>query len=300
MAKTETALVPQRERTVDFYGDAIPVVQTDDGAPYVALRPIVDYLGLYFSAQRRRVLRDEVMTERLRTILVTASDGRQRAQLCLPLDLLPGFLFGITPSQAKPEIMEKLKRYRADCFRVLWQAFAGDASSVAAATVGAQTSSDRALDVVEQMGLAIVQLAREQRAMEHRVDSRMIALEGQVTARQRETTERLDQAMSRLDQAAAVVGTLMRRMDTVEGMVSQGDTISEAQAAEISALVRAIAGELAARGAGKNPYQSVFGALYHEFRVASYRQIPAGKFTAVMRWLREYQETLDAHGDADD
>jgi len=56
----KTALVPQRERTVDFYGDDIPVAQIEDGTLYVALRPITDYLGVYFSAQRRRVLRDEV------------------------------------------------------------------------------------------------------------------------------------------------------------------------------------------------------------------------------------------------
>ena len=108
-------LVPQRERTVDFYGDNIPVAQAEDGTLYVALRPITDFLGLQFSAQRRRVLRDEVMAERRRSVIMTAADGRQREQLCLPLDLLPGWLFGVSPGQARPEIMDKLKRYRADC-----------------------------------------------------------------------------------------------------------------------------------------------------------------------------------------
>jgi len=58
------ALVPRREQAVDFYGDAIPVAQTPDGGLYVALRPITDFLGLDFSAQRRRVLRDEVIAPR--------------------------------------------------------------------------------------------------------------------------------------------------------------------------------------------------------------------------------------------
>jgi len=118
-------LVPRREQAVDFYGDAIPVAQTPDGGLYVALRPITDFLGLDFSAQRRRVLRDEVIAPRTRPVLITAADGRQREQLCIPLDLLPGWLFGVTTARVRPELVEKINRYRADCFRVLWETFKG-------------------------------------------------------------------------------------------------------------------------------------------------------------------------------
>ena len=54
---------------------------------------------------------------------------------------------------------------------------------------------------------------------------------------------------------------------------------------------------MAQRGAGKNPYQGVFSALYRQFRVSSYHNIPAKRFGEVMAWLRDYQETLDTHGD---
>ncbi len=135
--RSETAnmgvMRPEREQTVDFYGDPIQVAQSADGTLYVALRPVTDFLELDFSSQRHRVMRDEVMAVRITPVLMTAADGRQREQICLPLDLLPGWLFGVSPRQARPEIMDKLKRYRADCFRVLWQAFAGEASSVVAA-----------------------------------------------------------------------------------------------------------------------------------------------------------------------
>jgi hypothetical protein len=97
-----TALMPRREQTVDFYGDGIPVAQTPDGGLYVALRPITDHLGLAFGSQRNRVLRDRVMAPRARTVLMTAADGRQRDLLCLPLDLLPGFLFGVTTGRVRP------------------------------------------------------------------------------------------------------------------------------------------------------------------------------------------------------
>ena len=105
--------------------------------------------------------------------------------------------------------------------------------------------------------------------------------------------------MGRLDQAAAVVGNLLHRMNAVEGVVAPGQVISDAQAAEISTLVKAIATEMAARGnaggTGRNPYQAVFGELYRRFRISSYHNIPLRRFGEVMVWLTEYQETLGAH-----
>lgn len=243
------AVRPEREQTVDFYGDPIQVAQTDDGTLYVALRPISDFLGLDFSGQRQRVLRDDVMAERLTTVLMTAADGRQRDQLCLPLDLLPGWLFGVNPRQARPEIIDKLKRYRTECFRVLWNAFAGEAASVVAVTVTAPVPASAnivALENIAQMGEAIATLARQQIAFEQHTEDHFARLEVSMATQHFEV-------MGRLDQAAAVVGSLMRRVNTVEGMVTSGATISETQAAEISALVRSIAGELAQRGQRRTP-----------------------------------------------
>jgi len=299
-ATSSTALVPRRERTVDFYGDDIPVAQAEDGTLYVALRPITDFLGLTFSSQRLRVLRDEVLSERRRSVMMTAADGRQREQLCLPLDLLPGWLFGVTPGQARPEITDKLKRYRADCFRVLWQAFAGEASAIAFATTTVQASSNpdiTALEHIARMADAIATMARQQMAFEQHVDSRFVTIETHVI----EQHDTLTGVTARLDQAAGIVGSLLRRVDAIEGVVSSGQVISEAQAAEISTLVKAIAAEMTTHdketGAkGRNPYQAVFSELYRRFRVSSYHNIPLKRFNAVLAWLREYQETLDVHG----
>src|SRR5689334_19773106 len=121
-----TAITPLREQIVDFYGDNIPVAQTPDGGLYVPLRPLTDFLGLASGPQRRRVARDEVLAEGARLVVMQGADGRQREMLCLPLDMLPGWLFGIQPTRVRPALADKLKRYRAECFRVLWQAFKGD------------------------------------------------------------------------------------------------------------------------------------------------------------------------------
>lgn len=139
-------------------------------------------------------------------------------------------------------------------------------------------------------------MAQEQRGFEQYEEVRLTTLETDLTDQRGALT-------SRLDQAAVVVGSLLRRVDAIEGVVSPGQVISDAQAAEISTLVKAIATEMAARdtdtGAkGRNPYQAAFGELYRRFRVSSYHNISVRRFTDVMAWLPEYQETLDAPTDA--
>jgi hypothetical protein len=93
------------------------------------------------------------------------------------------------------------------------------------------------------------------------------------------------------------VGSLLKRLNSVEALRAPGQVISEVKAVEISALVKALAAALAERDKdsgrkGRNPYQSVFGELYRRFRVSSYHNVPADKFVEVMVWLHEYRQTI--------
>lgn len=126
MADDQSVETPQSERVVDFYGDAIPVAQLESGDLLVPLRPLADFLGLEQSAQYRRIQRDEVLSKRVRRVMMRGASGRMREQLCLPLDLLPGWLFGVTTARVQPDLRDKLNRYREECFRTLWNAFKGD------------------------------------------------------------------------------------------------------------------------------------------------------------------------------
>ena len=58
--KSSGALVPGMVREVTFYDDLLLVAVVANSA-YVALRPITDLLGLEWSAQYRRVQRDEIL-----------------------------------------------------------------------------------------------------------------------------------------------------------------------------------------------------------------------------------------------
>ena len=139
----EKALVPTTIQEVDFYGDPLTVALVNDAA-YVAIKPISDFLGLEWSSQRLRVQRDEVMKDELRLITTTGADGKQREMVSLPLEYLPGWLFGISPSRVKPELKEKIVRYQRECFRILWQAFQSRSLAPEVSPVVAQLITDQA------------------------------------------------------------------------------------------------------------------------------------------------------------
>ena len=251
------ALVPADERAVDFYGDEIRVYVLE-GEPYVPLRPICDFLGVSWSGQSERIKRDAVLSEAVRFVRVTRTNtpGGRPELLCLPLEYLNGWLFGINAGRIKEELRERLIRYQKDCYRVLAQTFQGTAVA----------SPSSALAQIRDMALAIANMAEQQ-----------MLLEGRVT-----TTE------TRLDRAAVVVGDLSKRLGRLESRLSPGSYITDEQAAEISQRVKALAGLLQEQAPGKNYYQSIFGELYRRFQVSGYKLIPQSRYAEVLAFLDEW------------
>jgi hypothetical protein len=285
MAEEVTALVPHAERVIDFYGDPIEVAVVGDDEVYVPLRAITEFLGLDWSAQYRRIQRDEVLARRARMVALRDSAGARREQLSLPLDLLPGWLFGITASRVRPELAPKLTRYREECFRVLWRAFQADLARHAPVT-----HANPSLTHVRDLALAIVQMSEQQLALEAQVGAvrtDMAHLSGQQIV--------LHDAVSaidgRVDRAALVIKELQRRLGSVEERIQPGSVISEAQAAEISSRVKALAQQLTAASPGKNHYQGIFGELYRRFGVTSYKLIRQEHYAEVLAFLDDWRGT---------
>jgi hypothetical protein len=99
----------------------------DPGKPL--RRPLCDNLGLSWAGQRERIRRSDILDSAILSGRLTRPPGRGRGTreiLCLPLNLVPGWLFGVQTGRVKEEIRPKLIRYRRECFRVLWDAFKGD------------------------------------------------------------------------------------------------------------------------------------------------------------------------------
>ena len=123
---SQSALVP-----VQFHGASL-FVTTINGAPHVAMRPIVEAIGLQWEGQLQRIKRHPVLNATMCVTHMVAEDGKNREVVCLPLDKLNGWLFGVTVSRVKPELREKLTRYQAECFDVLAQHFGAVQPPVAA------------------------------------------------------------------------------------------------------------------------------------------------------------------------
>jgi hypothetical protein len=267
----KSALVPVEERTVIFYDDELTAVLVrvgDEDQVFVPVRPLCDYLGVDWSAQRKRIVGDPVLSEVARSVAVTATEaGGKREMLCLPLELLNGWLFGVNATRVKPEIRERLIRYQKECYRVLAKAFVKDP---AAGDVSPATAT---LLQVREMGRAIMQMAEEQIEFERRLT----------------TTE------GRIDQAAVIVGDLNRRVASLEQRVAPGKPVTEDQASQISQAVKAVALVLTKRS-GSNQFGGVYGELYRKFGITSYKMLPAAQFDKAMKFLTDWHEELVGEG----
>ncbi len=128
------------EVTISFYEDRLIVQLGEDGEIYVALRPIVEALGLSWGSQLNRIKRDAVLSKKIQTlsVFVTNTQGagseQRREVVCLPKQYISGFLFGISPNRIKDEaIRAKVLQFREEAHLILDAAFTGDADYAMAA-----------------------------------------------------------------------------------------------------------------------------------------------------------------------
>lgn len=266
-----TTLIPSDIRTVEFYGDEIiGALIAIDGDPriYVPLRPLCDALLLDWSSQRKRILRDDVLREEVRgVVIMTTPQGGKQETLCLPLDLLPGWLFGITTNKVKPDLKEKIVRYRRECYRRLWDTFKHDILRAAEPEPSAIPPTSGAA-LAYELATVVQNMAREQMELEAR--------------------------MHKSAQWAKGVDT---RLTTLEIQVKQltEAPITEAQAADLSLAVKAVAHLLAQQGT-PNGYQRVYGELYRKQGITSYKSVPKSSYDAVMTWLKAWHAELGSTG----
>ncbi len=260
MSDESTALIPIEEKRVNFYGDEITAVLVEINGRhqiYVPVRPISEYLGLAWSAQLRRMKRDEVLAEGLTSVSIRDTQVQQRYDvMCLQLELLPGWLFGISPSRVRPDLQDKIKRYRRECYQVLWQAFQADVLALVDQDAIENAPVNASLIQIREMGLAIVRMAEQQIEIEQRLNSR-------------------------LDRAAAVVGNIQRRLSVVERRLSPPEYVTDEMATNIALAVKALAEAFSRRDPRRR------------FRAPSYDRVRIDKYEDVMKFLEDWQKSID-------
>ena len=261
---SKQALIPVEQRTVVFYDDELTAVLVDDNGReviYIPVRPVCDFLGVAWSAQRLRIQRDPVLSKKLEGVIVmiTPKGQPQRQEmLCLPLRYLNGWLFGISSARVKEEIRERLIRYQEECYQVLADAF------LARSPETAVSASDANLIQIREMGRAIMRMADEQLQMNQR-----------------------------LNKAAIIVGQHGKRITAIERRLSPRNAITEGQAADISEKVKAVAMAMTERNPDKNHFQSIFSELHRRYHVSGYKSIRQDQYQAVLDFLDEWQGKME-------
>lgn len=259
----QTALVTVEQKQVEFYGDELTAVRSQDGKVYVSVTHLCQALGLDRPSQVKRIQRHKIMSEGYqRGVIMTPLRGVQEAGL-LRVDLVPLWLSGIETSRVKPEIRPKLEYFQREVATVLWEAFQeGRLTADPDFDTLLKQASD---DTVEayQMALAMVKLARNQILLEARV-------EGQ----------------------GRIMQDYGRRLEAIEATLSDPDRyITREQASRISQAVRAI-GHVMSERSGRSEYGAVYGELYRSFEISAYRELPKQKYEQAMNWLNAWYQRL--------
>lgn len=267
----DKALVPVEQKQVLFYDDEITavLVQMDDEQQvYIPLRPICEYLGLDWSAQTRRIRRDPVLSKWATFVAITATNpeeaqkGGNPNMLCLPLDYLNGFLFGVSASRVKADLQERVILYQERCYKVLTEAFQ-EGRLTADVSFDDLLANDTPAAQAYKIAAAIMKMARQQLMLESQLETH--------------ATKLVDHEQ-RLEEIESTLG-------------DSGRFVTPDQAMQISQAVKAIAIEYG-KQTKKNEFGAVYGELYRREGITSYKQLPGRRFEAVMKWMSDWYRDL--------
>ena len=105
-------------QTISFNNQSLITVE-QNGNHYVAMKPICENIGLAWEPQVLRIKRDEVLSQGMIVMIIPTNGGNQN-MICLPIEYLNGWLFGIDINRCKPEIRDTLIKYKKECYQALY------------------------------------------------------------------------------------------------------------------------------------------------------------------------------------
>jgi hypothetical protein len=256
MAKEEKSLKVIEQKEVEFYEDELIAVRAADEQIYVVIRQMCNALGIDYRSQFRRIQGDKDLLADgyQRVVIMTTHRGRQKAG-ALRVDLVPVWLAGIDTSRVKEEIRDKLREYKRNVAKVLWEAFQ-EGRLTSDQSFGDLLASDSPAAQAYKMAAAIMQMARQQLVLESRIN----------------------QHEERLERIEATIG-------------DPGRHINPDQASQLSQAVKAVAMALSKKSK-RNEYGGVYGELYRKFGITGYKLLPSNRFQEAMDWLTQWHESI--------
>lgn len=107
---------------VQFQGVQIPCLIENDTI-WVAIKPIAEAIGLNTESVVRELKNDEILGGVHTIQYVRDASNRQNSMVCLPIQYVNGWLFGIQTGKVKEEVRPVLLQYKRECYEVLYRHF---------------------------------------------------------------------------------------------------------------------------------------------------------------------------------
>lgn len=148
---------------VPFHGDELEAV-AEDGKVWVGLRKLCENLGVDMSSQLKK-LRGESWACMVEMTTQAEGDGQRRVTTMVGLDTVPGWLFTVKAGKVKPEVRDKLDRYKRECARVLADHFFNRKAEPETDPTIAM------LDAAKRTHLKQLEMKRQLEAVEEKVNS---------------------------------------------------------------------------------------------------------------------------------
>jgi hypothetical protein len=291
----EAAIVPVQQRTIDFYGDELVAVRDEQGTIWVPVRPLCDSLGVAWTGQRQRIMRDPVLAEAVQFVRVTRTNAGNPNTLALPLKYIRGWLFGINATRVKPEIRDKLIQYQKEIYEVIDRAFSRSLDTPDLDDEIIQTLKENALQQAK-IWEAIQAERRRLRATEQFVEE----LDG-IVGDHEKLLRAHDRALAELRALQQEQSQVLARLtDSIRLLPGPRESLNPQQKAAIKALVDDIVAAAEASGKrigqGRNDYPAVWDAFKRRFDLAKYDELTIAQYDEAITWLKSWLDRLQPKG----
>jgi hypothetical protein len=111
--------------TVNFHGAQI-VGLRHSGIVYIAVKPIVEGMGLSWGSQLNRIRRDPILSKGVFKMNIPLAAGGPQDHVCLTLKRIAGWLFTINSNQIKDlDVRSRVLLFQEECYDVLEEHFLG-------------------------------------------------------------------------------------------------------------------------------------------------------------------------------
>lgn len=133
--------------TVNFRGDQLYGFENDDGT-FVALKPIVESMGMDWSAQLKRVKRNPILAEGMAIMATPFGRGGDQEAVSIKLELVNGWLLTIDTSRIEnDDVRERVLLYQRECYAVLYKHFYGRSQADRSASIEGTPNTEEPLQV---------------------------------------------------------------------------------------------------------------------------------------------------------